>query len=93
MFKTLHFCIYKYMYITLYCNKTIKHNVGIYDHYVKIQININSFNQWFNLFSEQEFPAITHSFDTWHGAKNFGKRLAGVCIFLQIVRVKETMMG
>ena len=26
----------------------------------------------------QEHKDVTHSFDTWHGAKNFGKKLGSV---------------
>ena len=37
---------------------------------------MSSDNGALQIFSERDYPDITHSFDIWHVAKNLGKRLA-----------------
>ena len=36
---------------------------------------------WHTSIAGKEYPDIEHSFDIWHGAKNFGKRLGAVSAF------------
>lgn len=35
------------------------------------------------MLSGKDHPAILHTYDTWHGAKNFGKKLGSVSLLFK----------
>lgn len=47
-------------------------------HLLLVNIELNFTKICLTGFTAQEHKDVTHSFDTWHGAKNFGKKLGSV---------------
>jgi len=80
---TLQICHISYMYF---------HNLSMIIIICWYVIHINlDFSNLFVHYAAKEHPDVFHSFDTWHGAKNLGKKLGAVSYYslenIQIVYI------